>query len=246
MMRACLFIIVALIAVSVAGCGGNASWINVLSSQSVTNNDTRNQTGLKVVRSSSDSPDQAAAKASDTAIDAVPNSEIAAQNVAINLSAAPIWMRPFLESLSQTGNLERGRALFTGACRNCHRLGTDGHNLGPNLSKAYLKPDIELLYDILEPSRRIQPEYQTSVVLTLDGFTTSGIRKSESQKNIVLRRENGLEQIVLHADIDVVKQSNVSLMPSNLRDQLNPVDVADLIAYVRHCGAAHKNQIANQ
>ena len=64
--------------------------------------------------------------------------------------------------------------------------------------------------------------------------------------NIVLRRENGLKQIILHTDIDVVRQSDVSLMPSNLRDQLTPDDVADLIAYVRHCGAAHTNQTANQ
>lgn len=239
MLRAFNFIITSLIAASVAGCGGNASWIGVFSSTSVTNNNTSGRTESQLVDTPTNVPHP-------PVLYDLPNSEPAAQNIATSLSATPIWMRPFLDALSQTKNIERGRALFTGACRNCHRLGTDGHHVGPHLAKAYLKSDRELLYDILDPGRKIAPEYQTSVVVTLDGFTTSGIREPDSHMNIVLRRENGLKQIILHTDIDVVRQSDVSLMPSNLRDQLTPDDVADLIAYVRHCGAAHTNQTANQ
>lgn len=246
MLRAFNFIITSLIAASLAGCGGNASWIGVFSSASVTSNNTSGRTEAQLADTPASAPHPMRCNITTPVLYTLPNSEPAAQKITTSLSATPIWIRPFLDALSQTKNLEHGRALFTGACRNCHRLGTDGHNVGPNLAKAYLKSDIELLYDILDPGRKIAPEYQTSVVVTLDGFTTSGIREPDSHMNIVLRRENGLKQIILHNDIDVIRQSDVSLMPSNLRDQLSPVDVADLIAYVRHCGAAHTNQTANQ
>ena len=50
--------------------------------------------------------------------------------------------------------------------------------------------------------------------------------------------ENGGEQTILRNDIASIQMSDISLMPENFADLLQPQDVADLLGYVREALAA--------
>ena len=68
--------------------------------------------------------------------------------------------------LALTGDAGRGRAAFFEtagvACKNCHRIGQDGKEVGPELTAIGKKLDrTQLLESILEPSKRIDPKYVT-------------------------------------------------------------------------------------
>ncbi len=145
----------------------------------------------------------------------------------------PTWMLPFHRALAGDRNPAHGRLVYTRTCRNCHRIDVDGYDVGPRLCCIYLKPDTEILRDILEPSREINPKFRTCVVVTNSGSISTGILDAESETSLTLRKENGLNEIIFRGDVDEIKMSDVSLMPANLREQLKPQDVADLIAYLR-------------
>lgn len=61
----------------------------------------------------------------------------------------------------------------------------------------------------------------------------SGVLISESPTSVTLRQEKGATQSILRQNIDVIKASNVSLMPANFHQQINPHEATDLIAYLR-------------
>ncbi len=94
--------------------------------------------------------------------------------------------------LALQGNLERGRTLFFKSaglqCINCHRIGTTGSTLGPDLSaigKKYTRAQI--LESILQPSKFIEPKYVTYVAETNDGQIITGLLASKTDREVVLR-----------------------------------------------------------
>ena len=76
--------------------------------------------------------------------------------------------------LQLTGDAVRGEQLFATAagvqCRNCHRLGNVGKQLGPDLTRPEKKRTrAQLLESILQPSKDIDPRYVAQLVETKDG-----------------------------------------------------------------------------
>jgi len=152
----------------------------------------------------------------------------------------PTWMTPFHKALDAQSNPVHGQTIFARACKNCHRLEGDGYQVGADLNRVHLKSDEQLMWDILEPSREIKPEFRTCSVVTTDGFVSNGILDAESETSLTLRKENGIKQVIFRSDIEVIKQTETSLMPGNLGDQLRPGELADLIAYLRQASASHE------
>ena len=68
---------------------------------------------------------------------------------------------------------------------------------------------------------------------TDDGRTFTGVMISESPTSVTLLKEKGTRDSILRKDIDLIKASEVSLMPSNLHEQVSPENAADLISYLR-------------
>ena len=56
---------------------------------------------------------------------------------------------------------------------------------------------------------------------------------AQSPEAIVLRREEGKETIIPRQDIKEMSLLTLSLMPADLEAQLNPQQMADLIAFIR-------------
>ncbi len=146
----------------------------------------------------------------------------------------------YQKALSAPRDVNRGQQVFAKHCLACHKLGSEGHEVGPPLGTIINKPDAALLLELLDPSGRIEPEYRSYIVATEDGRTFTGILSSESPTSVTLRKEKGATESILRKDIDLIKASDVSLMPSNLHEQINPQAAADLIAFLRQSFRAKK------
>ena len=150
-------------------------------------------------------------------------------------------------ALAGNGKPDHGRALFNDlkglACIKCHAVGTEGGNIGPNLSGiATMYPRGELITSVLAPSARIFSGYETSVVATTDGRVLSGLIRSDTPDGLVIEDADGKRTVVAKADVEDRKLSDLSLMPSGLVETISPGDFADLIAYLETL----KNPAANQ
>ena len=139
----------------------------------------------------------------------------------------------YQKALSAERNIERGEQVFVMNCLTCHKLRNKGHDVGPPLGSLVSKPDVTILLELLDPSAHIEPEYRSYIVTTEDGRVFTGILVSESPTSVTLRKEKGETRAVLRKDIDLIKASEISLMPSNLHENINPRDAADLIAFLR-------------
>lgn len=141
------------------------------------------------------------------------------------------------EILALQGDPERGRDLFFNTeavqCQACHRIGTEGGTLGPDLSTIGRHRDrSQLLQSILEPSREIDPQYLTRVVQTTEGQVHSGFIQSKTDQAVVLRDAQNRE-LHLPADrIDVLQSLPVSVMPELLLQDIAASQIADLLAYL--------------
>ncbi|MEO1997940.1 MAG: c-type cytochrome, partial [Planctomycetaceae bacterium] len=82
--------------------------------------------------------------------------------------------------LARTGNTAAGKKLFHKTagvqCKNCHRIGQDGKQVGPDLTTIGKKQNRENILDsILNPSRQIETKYLSYIVETTNGLVLSGL-----------------------------------------------------------------------
>jgi putative heme-binding domain-containing protein len=141
------------------------------------------------------------------------------------------------ELLKLTGDLERGRQLFHESnvvqCRNCHRIGGKGTELGPDLDSIGRKYDrAKLLESILQPSLNVDPKYAVYLVETKSGSVITGLMVRQDDKEIVLRDAQNKPQRVPADDIEGVFPQQKSLMPEMQFRDFTAAQVADLLAYL--------------
>ncbi|HZY84497.1 MAG TPA: c-type cytochrome, partial [Gemmataceae bacterium] len=137
-------------------------------------------------------------------------------------------------ALDLKADAARGKAVFKKTCATCHRLENEGYEVGPDLLSALRnKSGEQLLIDVLDPSREVDPRYLNYLVTTKKGQTLTGLIAAETASSVTLRRGEKQEDIVLRSQIEDVQATAKSVMPENLETQLGKQDLADLIAYLR-------------
>ena len=139
----------------------------------------------------------------------------------------------YTKALAGDHDAANGKVVFDKTCLNCHKLGDAGHEVGPALGSIINKPDEAILADMLDPSSKIDSEFTSYSVVTETGKVFTGVLASESPTSVTLKMEKGLSETVLRNEIDTIKSSGVSLMPSNLHEQIPPKAMADLLTYIR-------------
>lgn len=139
----------------------------------------------------------------------------------------------YQRALELTGAPERGRVLFGQKCATCHKLGEVGFQVGPDLNSVQNKTPADLLVAILDPNREAQLSFTAYTVSTLNGQIYSGIIAAESAGSLTLKRAEAKEDIVLRNQIDELTSSGLSLMPEGLEKEINPQQLADLIAFIK-------------
>lgn len=134
-------------------------------------------------------------------------------------------------------NLDRGRQAFVDAqCLQCHRFGNDGGVAGPELTGVGSKYTAQdLLESIVEPSRIVSDQYQDHTVILKDGEVFTGKLISESEKEVVVEidRVAGTKEDFPRENIEQLRPSTFSPMPSGLINVLSKDEILDLLAYLR-------------
>jgi len=138
--------------------------------------------------------------------------------------------------LSHTGDSGRGEALFWSQalnCGSCHKIAQRGTAVGPELStigKQRTRED--LLQSILEPSRRIEPNYSSYNARTTDGRSFIGLVVRRTDDEVVLRDAQNKEIVLAMKNIEELLPSPISLMPSGQLAGLTAQQAADLLEYL--------------
>ena len=94
-------------------------------------------------------------------------------------------------SLALQGDAARGREIFGKSCLHCHRMGAEGHQLGPDASAFRTRLPEQLLLDIVDPSREVKPEYLSVRILTTDGQLIDGMLANEDESRVTINRASG-------------------------------------------------------
>ncbi|MBM4076127.1 MAG: c-type cytochrome, partial [Planctomycetes bacterium] len=136
-------------------------------------------------------------------------------------------------ALDLTGDKERGRMLYGKTCIQCHRAGSAGHQVGPDLVSVQNKSTADLLVAILDPNREAQPSYQTYTALSKQGTVHSGIISAETAANVTLKRAEAKEDTLLRENLEELLSNGMSLMPEGLEKDLDKQALADILAFIK-------------
>ena len=139
----------------------------------------------------------------------------------------------YRETVEAGGDFERGGAVFKKTCSVCHKVGEDGHAVGPELVSVANKSPADLLVAILDPNRETQPKYVNYVLETTQGQVFTGVLASESATSVTLRRSEAKEETIARELIETLASTGVSLMPVGVEKDLTPQNIADVIAFIR-------------
>ena len=128
------------------------------------------------------------------------------------------------------------RAYEAALCSSCHRFGNEYGGVGPELSgiaNRYTMRD--LLDNIMEPSKVISDQYESTLIERVDGSSVVG-RIVKEEGDLVSVAENPLapEQVtsINQSNIKTRAKYPVSAMPPALLYNLNQDEVLDLFAFL--------------
>jgi putative heme-binding domain-containing protein len=136
-----------------------------------------------------------------------------------------------------------GKKLFQAlACAACHQLRGEGGKVGPDLTEvnkklASKKMDrLGLVTELIQPSKVIDEQFRTQVIVTDDGKLISGVILFEDEK-IVRVVSNPLDKEakpveIQKSAIEERTPSNVSIMPEGLLNTLTRDEIFDLLTFI--------------
>jgi len=136
------------------------------------------------------------------------------------------------------GDPKKGEALFfdkqgKANCGNCHTIGRRGGRIGPKLDRIIARRSPRYVMEsILQPSKDIDPQYESVQVLTNTGKVVVGLRVNETNFSIQLREENGRFHSLMKRDLEEFQALDKSLMPDNFTQELTVEQLHDLFAYL--------------
>ena len=151
------------------------------------------------------------------------------------------WTLTEVRELAKTKLKDRsfrnGEEMYAAAhCVLCHRFAGDGGATGPDLTQLAGRFNIDALTEaIIEPSKVISDQYRAFTIATAEGEVINGriVSETDSQITVVTDPEDSTKVVDLQkGQIEAMKPSDVSLMPSGLLNTMNEDEVLDLVAYL--------------
>jgi putative membrane-bound dehydrogenase-like protein len=136
-------------------------------------------------------------------------------------------------ALERNGDAGRGKVVFDSVCAKCHKLNGAGADVGPDLGTVRHQPKQVLLKAILDPSESISQGFEAYVVEIASGATIDGVLGPQTPTAIVLKHEEGKQDVIQRNDIRNMYAANMSAMPADLEKQLDVQKMADLLQYIK-------------
>lgn len=131
------------------------------------------------------------------------------------------------------GNADAGQPLFKKHCATCHKLFGEGSQVGPDLTHANRQDREFLLASLVDPSAQIRKEFLSYVVQTANGRALTGVIVEQTPNAITLLDAKNQRTTIGRNEIELLQESNVSLMPDNVLELLSPQQLRDLFAYLQ-------------
>jgi putative membrane-bound dehydrogenase-like protein len=130
------------------------------------------------------------------------------------------------------GNPEEGAKIFTANCASCHKHGTNGADIGPDLTAIHKKFDkMGLLDAVINPSASMVFGYEAYTVTTKKGETYFGFLLSDGN-NVVLKDVSGQRHTIKADQVKTREKMAQSLMPEPTTLGLSEQNLADLTSYL--------------
>jgi len=150
-------------------------------------------------------------------------------------------MKDFKGELKLPEQTGVGASLFEqGLCSRCHRVGSQGVAIGPDLSAVGNRfSPRDLLEAILEPSMSVAENYQTHILELNDGSQLTGqiIPQLDYRSRHLLLAPNPVDPDktikVPKAGLKTHRRSDFSIMPPGLLNTFSRKEVITLIAWLR-------------
>ena len=167
----------------------------------------------------------------------IPNKEQRIKDLTAGLPAADERIRQLTAKLTSSfaaseASPAAGAAVFKKSCAACHRINNDGGKVGPQLDGVGNRGLERLLEDVLDPNRNVDAAFRAIVIAKTDGVAVSGLKLREEGKAIIIGDSQGKEIRVPLDEIDEMRLTNLSPMPSNVAEQLNEADLRSLLAFL--------------
>lgn len=161
-----------------------------------------------------------------------------AYNAAVAASEAKKrQLGPLADKVVASGNAEKGKKNFEmgkGTCIACHKIGSAGRPIGPDLSHiGAIRTERDLLESILFPSNTLARDYEAHIIETSDGQQTLGVIKSHTAEGLLVVDIAGQEKTIAHQTIAGDTTLTTSLMPQGLDQTMPEADLLDLVAWLR-------------
>jgi putative heme-binding domain-containing protein len=132
------------------------------------------------------------------------------------------------------GNAENGGKIFRTMCIGCHRVGSVGGRLGPDLSRigaARSRDTIALR--IRGGVEGFRPGYEPVTVTPSDGPPISGVKKNEDLFSVQIMDTRERIQGYEKDKVKSVQNGSRSAMPPFGFDRLSEADLDDLLRYLQ-------------
>jgi putative heme-binding domain-containing protein len=129
-------------------------------------------------------------------------------------------------------DMAKGHEAFNKICAACHKLGNEGHKIGPELDGIGVRGLDRLLEDVLDPNRNVDQAFRASLITTSDGRTFSGLVLREEGEVVVLADQQGKELLIPKADVADRHVQLLSPMPANVADLLNETEFYNLMSFL--------------
>jgi putative heme-binding domain-containing protein len=135
------------------------------------------------------------------------------------------------------GDKARGAIVFQmhkTACNSCHRVGTKGAAIGPDLTKVgQIRAKADILESVLYPSASFVRNFESVAVETSDGRVVVGLLARETPEAVYIRTAQKEEVRVPRSDVETLAPSKLSIMPQGLDKVMTKDELRDLVAYLQ-------------
>ncbi len=139
----------------------------------------------------------------------------------------------YLPSLRLAGDSSRGRVTYLQRCASCHRVGKEGHALGPDLVAMKAAGPEKLLTNLIDPSREVAADF---VAYEVQGPKDKllGLLANETTTHLTIRFPFGKSVTLLRKEVGGMKSHGGSIMPEGLEAGLDHQAMADLLSFLAH------------
>jgi putative heme-binding domain-containing protein len=140
----------------------------------------------------------------------------------------------------EAGDPARGARVFVDArlaCLSCHKIGTAGGEVGPELTAVgrCLTPE-QIVEAVLWPARQVKSGYNALAIARSDGKIIQGYEEATTDRDLLLRVAATGERLrIPKTEIEQVHEQG-TLMPGGLANTLDAADRRDLVRFLTELG----------